>query len=54
MITMTTNIAGIPGTRPWRSVAVCSALVAQPRPSVPTLGGMVLRSTGVSEVESAG
>ncbi len=54
MITMTTNIAGIHGTRPWLPVA-CSALVAKQYRSVPMLGGLdFYSSTGVSEVESAG
>ncbi len=54
MITMT-NLAEIQGTRPWRSVAACSAFVATQRPSAPKPGGLdVDSSTGVSEVESPG
>ncbi len=51
MITMTSNIAEIHGTRPWPTVA-CSALVAKQRWSAPTLGGLGFpHSTGVSAVE---
>ncbi len=51
MITMTSNIAEIHGTRPWLPVA-CSEPVAKPHRSVPILGGLdFYNSTGVSAVE---
>ena len=54
MITMTTNLAEIHGTRPWLPVA-CNALVAKQYRSVPMLGGLDFSdSTGVSEVVSPG